>query len=235
MKRWKLVVAILLLPLVVCGNSYLDSRTDYYPAARVKLGLNVASSGGLDDTTASRLFNEAATLILPINRGIKRITEIVMTYQENTYGLDTTLVGIEAVWTDSAYRMKSLKHLPISLWNDMVHKTAAGTDNFLLSRPSFYDYTDSQLIVGPVHTGNRYDTLKIMGWHRLADVDTMTTPTLVPEKYRHAILYHMVWNQARARQYPQAFVESVFLELNGELAKWRKTMTQGGAIVPTGQ
>lgn len=202
MRLW-LVVCLVLLASPLMAESWLDERGDYYEHVRVKFGLVTASSGGLSDTVASRLFNEATTLVLAVNRAVKRLTTIPTSIYENTYELDSTLIDIETVWLDSAGVVKPMKFLPVKNWHDQFHGNTDGTPNPLLSRSSYYDYTDSLIFIFPTPSQTRIDTLNILGWHRLPDVDTVTAPTVIPEMYRLAIVYHMCWNQARARGDPR--------------------------------
>lgn len=227
MKRWLLL--FMLLASTTMADSWLDSRADYYIAARMKLGYTTASSGLLSDATGSLLFNEAATLILPINRGLKRLTTITTSYHENTYALDTTMVDIETVWIDSSGTVKVLKYLPIGLWGEQEHDDADDTRDFDLTRPSYYDYTDSVILVHPAPGQTRVDTLTVMGWHRLPDVETATVPTVIPEMYRLSILYHMVWNQAKARHDPRT--EVFKNELVMALGQIGLKLTRGGQVV----
>jgi len=218
---------ILLYAIPVQAASWLDARDDYAVAARVKLGIATGSTAYLSDSTASLLFNEAATLILPINRGIKRITQIVTTTYQDTYTLDTTLIGIEAVrWTkrDSS---KPLVYLPVSQWSQAHNETLDKKKT--LNRPSFYDFTDSLIVLYPSPTHPTGDTIEIWGWHRLGKTDTDTLPTQIYERYRLAILYHMVWNFAKSRQDPRAaeFKEELQLALTGIGMKM-----VGEAVVP---
>jgi hypothetical protein len=168
----------------------------------MKLGVTTSSSGYLNDTTGALAYNEAVTAILPINQGVKRITKIVLTYQQDTYPLDTTLIGIIGVRWSKADSAKSLRYVPVNMWAEQEHNTTIGKSG-LLKRPSFYDYTDSLLVVFPPPTLTTGDTLEVWGWHRLAHVDSNSVTTQIPEKYRVAVLYHMVWNIAKARQDPR--------------------------------
>ena len=233
MKHWLLfLLFLMLLAPSVSAGSWLDTRTDYYTAARVKMGFKTTSTGALTDTAASLLWNEAVAMILPVNRGIKRLTTIVTSYRESTYALDSTLIDIEAVWFDSVGIIKPMKYLPVRFWRDQPHINADGTPNPFLARPSFFDYTDSVLIIYPTPGQTTKDTMTVMGWHRLADVDTVTVSGVIPEMYRLAILYHMVWNHAKARGDNRvgAFKEELSLALNQIGLK----LTRGGQVVADG-
>lgn len=227
------VLLVLLLTSSALGNSYLDSRTDYYVAARLKLGLTTASSGSLTDTAASGFFSEAVTAILPLNRGVKRLTTFTTTYHEDTYELDSTLTGILAVrWTKND-STKSLRYLPIELWGEQEHDKTTGKPK-KLHRPSFYDFTDSLIILYPAPSKfGTADTIEIMGFHRVADIDTQSTPTVIPEHYRISILYHMVYNAALAGQDPriQFFREQLVFQLQ----RIGLSLTPGGAVVSSNQ
>ena len=229
MKRWLLIFMV--LGITAQADSWLDSRTDYYVAARVKLGLDVAESGLLNDTTASFLFNEAATAILPIHRGVKRVTSFVTSYRESMYAFDSTLVGIQSIWWAKNDSIKPLAYLPLGSWDKQTHRTTFGKTGFE-ARPSYYDQTDSVVIIYPPPVRTTADTIKILGWHRLPDIDTTTAPTLIPERYRLAILYHMVWNQARARHDSRApdFREELIFALSQIGLK----LTDGGEIAKSG-
>ena len=230
MKRIVAIITVLLLAVPSFANSWLDTRDDYAVAARVKLGL-ASSSAALSDTTASLLFNEAATLILSAKKIVRRVTSITTSYHQYMYALDTTLTGIEAVWVDSAGIIKTFSYMPISSWGQQQHSQTDNTDNNTLSKPSFYDYTDSLLLIypTPAKPNSLADTLKVLGWHRIADIDTVATPTLIPEQYRIPILYHMVWNHAKSRGDPRTpeFKE----ELVWALSQVGLLLTPGGNVV----
>lgn len=230
MKR--LLVVLLLFATSAFGNSYLDSRADYYVAARQKLGFPVASSGGLTDTLASAFFSEAVTAILPINKGIKRLTTFTMSSGEDTYAYDSTLIGILNVRWVKRDSSKVLHYMPMRLWGEQEHKSTIGQKRFLL-RPSFYDYTDSLILLHPSPTkSGAFDTIEIMGFHRLPDADSDATPTEIQEKYRISILYHIVYNVAQSGQHPmtQLYRE----ELNMQLKRIGLSLTPGGSVVPSG-
>jgi hypothetical protein len=72
------------------------------------------------------------------------------------------------------------------------------------------------LVVYPVPSYPGGDTLEVWGWHRLGNTDTDTLPTKIYERYRVAILYHMVWNFAKSRQDPRT--EIFYNELQWALA-----------------
>ena len=226
MKRLILLL-VLLGTIPVQAASWLDARDDYAVAARVKLGIATGSTGYLSDSTASLLFNEAVTAILPVNRGIKRITKIVTSVYQDTYALDTTLIGIEGVRWTKRDSVKSLMYLPVSKWNQPHDETGGQTST--LNRPSFYDYTDSLLVVYPCPSYPGGDTLEVWGWHRLGNTDTDTLPTKIYERYRVAILYHMVWNFAKSRQDPRTQI--FFDELQWALVNIGMKMI-GEAVVP---
>jgi hypothetical protein len=200
--RKLILFLILLCAIPVQAASYLDSRTDYYSALRTKFGVITSTSGYAGTTTCSLLFNEAVVAILPINQGIKRITKIVTSYKQDTYALDTTLIGIDYVRWTKADSVKSIEYLPASMWSRQAHKTTDGQDGYL-KRPSFYDRTDSLIVLFPPPTNTTPDTIEIWGWHRHATADTDTLPTEIPERYRLSVLYHMCWNLAKARQDPR--------------------------------
>ena len=229
MKRW--LILFLLLPMTISANSWLDARADFYVAARVKLGYATANSAPLTDTTGSLLFNEAVTLILPINKGVKRVTKIVTAYHQTAYGLDSTLVDIESVFLDSSGFVKPMKYIPIGNWADQEHRGTDGGSSQNLTRTSYYDYTDSLIFIYPVPSQNRKDTLNIIGWHRIADVDIATVATQIPEMYRIAILYHMVWNHAKARYDKRTGVFKE--ELSLALGRVGLKLTPGGGVVKT--
>jgi len=63
----------------------------------------------------------------------------------------------------------------------------------------------------------------------LGNTDTDTLPTKIYERYRVAILYHMVWNFAKSRQDPRTQI--FFDELQWALVNIGMKMI-GEAVVP---
>ena len=234
MKRLTLVILILGIPGVVSAGSWLDTRAKYYTAMRMKLGYVATASGLAPTAHCSLLWSEAASIILPINKGIKKLTEVVTSYRQATYTLDSTIIDIEAVFYDSSGMLKPLEYLPIKLWGKVPHLETGGTPNPELARPSFYDYTDSVLLIYPTQTGHTWkDTLTIVAWHRLDGVDTVTVSRDIPEQYRAAILYHMVWNHAKARKDSRA--EEFRAELALALSQIGLKLLAGGQVVEAGK
>ena len=198
MKKW--LVIFLLLASSVSAGSFLDTRTNYYQQTRRKLGYEIGSTGLLSDTVAHCLLSEAVSAVLTPSKGLKRLTFITTTFEQNKYALDTTMIGIEDVWWQKNDSLKILKPIPISLWDTQEHKTTKGQKLGYLKRPSFYDRTDSLLVLFPIPTQPVGDTLWIKGWHRFGDIDTTTSLVIIPEQFRLPILYYLTWSAADARQ-----------------------------------
>lgn len=233
MKRILIAVLLVLVASQLMAADVLETWDDYRVAMRRKLGYDTAATGLLTDANAAAFIREAVVQIVPLVQARKQITSVVTTYKNYTYALDTTLTGILAVWWSKNDSIKVLKYVPINSWSEQEHKKTSGESVPFLQRPSFYDYTDSLLLVYPSPSLNFGDTLRIKGLHRISSVLTDSTLSEIPQKYRMPVLNYATWVAAVARTDPHA--TTLFQLLNWSLSKIDMTITPGGQVVPATQ
>ena len=224
------VVALLSLVSPAMAADVLETWEDYSVAARRSLGYDTVSTGLLTDANARAFIRVAVVQIVPIAQSRKEITSVVTTYKNYTYALDTSLTEILSVWWSKNDTVKTLRFMPVSRWHLQEHKKTGGGNDPLLKRPSFYDFTDSLLLVYPAPSAVFGDTIRIMGTHRIRAVLTDSTLDEIPQIYRPAVLNYVTWSAANARQDHRS---SSFFDLLGwSLAHLGRSIKPGGQVAP---
>jgi len=172
---------------------------------RSELSYEGSSSGPKSDTLLNTYIR---TAIVVVNYTIdakttRQVKALARSTQE--YGLDSTVnilsAQIKITGTDS---IKTLVYAPRELWSEQKHvSTEPGKNKGLLAVPSFFDYTDSSIALFPTpsKTGAP-DSLILLVVQRQPDIDTLSSLTLFPRKYRVAIVMYATYMVARAIQHP---------------------------------
>jgi hypothetical protein len=147
---------------------------------------------------------EAIATVNPMVMG-RKVTDTIapLRYQENTYAVDSHLVGIFSVSWLKYDSTKSLLAVPRSQWYQQDHKTTMGHSDGYLRRPSYYDYMDGCLVIHPAPTVVG-DTLIVTGWSRVSNLSNSAYVSMIPQQYRPAILEYAAWKVAEARGLPMA-------------------------------
>jgi hypothetical protein len=233
MKKLLLLFIFLLIPVGLRAADVLETWDDYSVAARRSLGYDTVSTGLLTDANARAFIRVAVIQIVPISQSRKEITSFITTYKNYTYDLDTSLTKILSVWWSKNDSIKTLLYKPISQWSLQEHKATTGDNNPLLKRPSFYDFTDSLILVYPAPSDVFGDTIRIMGTHRIRSVLTDSTLDEIPQIYRPSVLNYITWSAANARQDSRS---SSFFDLLGwSLSHLGRAIKPGGQVVPANQ
>ena len=196
MRRLLIAAIVLVLCGSVLADDFLDSREDYRIQIRRKLGFTTSSSGAATDGNLDAFVSEGVAYTMPLIRSSKQEQTFVTSYETASYALDTTTIGVEAVWIKHRDTIKVLVPLPIAEWGEKTHEYTRGQKLSRLKRPSYYDWTDSLLYLFPVPT--RGDTVHVMGWHDLGDITTDTLLTSIPQQYRVVVLNYATWKCALA-------------------------------------
>lgn len=192
----KILIALLLLAGSANAGQFLETFSEVRAQARAKLNIN-STSAYLTDSTANQYIREGMLFVNPMMMYDKEVKATVTTFKQNTYTLDTMFVGLISIEMSKNDSVKTLKYVPRGQWYEQyVEKTTGktGYDKW----PSFYDYSDDQLFLYPTPT-RAGDTVKMYGWQKVGDVDTVSTLTKVPEKYRLAVMFYVAYAAADAR------------------------------------
>jgi hypothetical protein len=237
MKRLLFLVLLVLCAGSLGATDFLSTQDEYQTQMRRKLGSDTGSTGYLTDDNANAFIREGMFQILPITGARKQITSHVTARSTYAYRLDTTLVDIVGaflVYTEGhTVVIKPLKYVPVSEWAEQEHRETGGKESEALQRPSFYDFTDTLILICPTPFSKAGDTIHIMGWHKMDDIDTQTNFSAIPTKYRTAILNYATWAAAFARTYPRA--TTLFNVLGWSLSKIGMAITSEGQVVPANQ
>lgn len=200
MRRWLVAIMLLSLAGSAQAGQFLETFDEVRAQARAKLNI-LSTSAYLTDSTANQYIREGMLALNPMVMYDKEVKTTVTTFKQNTYSLDTMMIGLISVEFSDGDSVKTLKYVPRGLWFEQyTHKTGGKTGYEKL--PSFYDYSDDQLFVYPTPT-RAGDTIKMYGWQKVGDLDTVSTLTKLPEAYRIAILHYVVYAAAEARSDPR--------------------------------
>lgn len=202
MKKLLILLTILLLvPMGLRADDYLDSLPDYARQIRRNLGASEGATGYVSDTTANEMLRLAIFTVNSAIRGVK--TEMIDTtiFQINSYTLDTTIVGISSIRMSFGDTLKALSYAPISTWRTALVELLKTQAMPLDKRPFLYDYIDGTLLVFPTPVIGG-DTLKIITWRKVPSITTIDSLSIMPQKYRSAVLFHATYMIAKGKQHP---------------------------------
>lgn len=202
----KIIVLFLLLAGSAQAGQFLETFAEVRAQVRAKLNINSTSSF-LTDSTANQYIREGMLVVNPMVMFDKEVKTTVLTFKQNTYSLDTMLIGIISAEISRSDSVKTLKYVPRGEWyNQYVAPATAGKIGYE-KWPSFFDYSDDQIFIYPTPTNpNLTDTLKIYGWQKVGSIDTVSTMTKMPEAYRVAVLDYVIYVAAKARSHPNTML-----------------------------
>jgi hypothetical protein len=202
MRKLILVLLLLLVPSLVIGGS-LDSTRNVRVAARRALGVDT-TGGGLTDANANYFIQEALVMHDPVLRGNVVEWVFTTTYNEYQYSIDSNIIGIISAQIEKGDVVKPLLPIPIAGWDQMKHKSTKSKKD-LERYPSYYDWTDDYLFLFPVPTreNSDYDTVRVIGYRNVAEVDTIVDLSHLPERYKLAIRKYVTWQAALANSDPR--------------------------------
>lgn len=212
-----ILVAILLCPSAFAGQ-YLSTFSAVRAQARAKLNVS-SSSAYLTDSTANQYIREGIIFINPMVMYDKEVKTFTSTFKQNTYSLDTMMIGVISVEFSKNDSVKTLKYVPRDMWFDQYPRSTVGEKGWE-KFPAFFDYSDDQIFIYPTPT-RVGDTMKIYGWQRVGDIDTVSTLAKLPEAYRIAVMWYVIKEAAKARTDPrtasfeQSFAEAVAVVNSG--------------------
>ena len=205
---------LLVLPSVLKAADILETFADYSYMLRRAFHQDTANRDFLDDTTANQFVRFAVVTLMPVLRADKAVFTDSLIYAKSAYLLDSTLLGITAVYWFSVDSVKVLDRVPMSLWKLHYQKLLKDADKALHRRPYFYDYTDDTLFIYPTPVING-DDIRIVGWRKIPSLAAVDSLVNIPQKFRAPIFHYAAWLVARARQHPllgeykAAYVESM--------------------------
>lgn len=231
MKRLILML-ILMLALTAGATDLFSTYASVRQYIRTELGYSSSSTGPLSDSLLNVYIRIASVTTNPVIQAREVEKSILCADGQNHYTLDSleSIISVEWAMNDS---VKSLLFVPRELWHEQSHKFCkAEKDNSWLAYPSYFDYSDSLLFVHPPPDRGS-DTIKILGVERTPDIDTASTLTRFPRKYRVAIAMRATADVAQAITSPKTAV------LEGKFEKYMAkigaaTHQRGVARVPAG-
>jgi len=196
MKRIGYIIVLMLLPCLVHAGGFLGTIENYRDQIKRRLNVKTSSTAFISDTVANQFIREAVVTMMPAIRADKTVWTITTTYKQNAYSLDSTVLGISSVEWSKNDSVKSFVPVPRAKFYEMEHRETAGQKNGYDRRPSYYDYIDDQIFVYPPPTVVG-DTIKIVGWQKVVNIDTATDLSAIPQVYRPAILTYSIYLIAR--------------------------------------
>ena len=204
------------------AGDFVGSFAEYRKAIKRKCGIDMSNTAWLPDSTMNDFVKEAVAAVNPIVMGRKIIDTIAsILSQENTYEIDSNMIGVFSVAWRNGDSVKSLVPVPRTLWHQQPHQTTIGQIDGYLKYPSYYDFIDGYVSVFPVPriSGDTVgDTLNgafvVTGWSLVPDLTSGASISLIPQQYRATILEYATWKVAEAKQHPLAAgFRSNFFEL----------------------
>lgn len=229
--RRLIFLLLLLLPVgASAADELFNNMDDALIYMRQTLGYTTASSNALSDSAGRFFLRSGIVTINPIIRGDKVEWVFTLTYHQNAYAIDSNIIGVLSVEWKKLDSVKSLVYVPRAMWYNMEHQSSKGQRG-RLARPSYYDYNEDYLYLYPVPTEKTgaYDTIRVLGYRSVSDLDTVTSLTFMPEAYRVAVVKWAAWQAARARQHP--LTESLRLEYLEQIAVINRIFHGMGAPV----
>lgn len=205
MKRLLLIMAM----LVLCGSVraatvtgiYLDSLRNYRVQVLIYLNIDTTNTTYVTTGALDHLIREAIVTNMVLMRCDKTIDSTTVTkFRQNTYALDSLMLGVSSVEWSKNDSVKALMYVPRSHWYEMEDRSTVGQKNFA-ERPSYYDYDDDRVYLFPTPTVVG-DTIMITGWQGIGTIDTISAFSSIPQKYRAPIARCAAWLVVKAKQHP---------------------------------
>jgi len=218
----KKIIFLLVLGLATTSWSldYGDSFLQYRNQIKRKLGHDTASVEP-NDSIYNYMIREAVIKVMPIIRAGKKSFSFVTTYRSNSYALDTTVNGVFSLYWSKNDSIKTLIKAPMEEWYKLMKsdETILSGKKGYQSRPTYWDYRDSTVILFPTPTRSgdtiRYDAyIKVIG---IGEDDNLSS---IPQKYRVVIVEYATYLMAQILQHPNVttykkdFSESVAILTN---------------------
>jgi len=196
------VLFVFLLFINGGGADFLGTFDNYNDQIHIKLGLATSETSLLSDTNCNQFVREAVIATMPYIRGDKVVLNVTTTYRQNTYSLDSTLLGISAVFWSKNDSLKVLKYTPIENWGEVIKTETSGKQNGYDKRPSSYDYIDDKLFVYPTPTYPYGDTLHVVAWRKVPDIAAYDSLSVIPQQFRNPILLYATYLAAYSMGHP---------------------------------
>lgn len=230
----KRAIVIFLLMLAASANS-TDLFATYASVreyVKSELGYSSSSTGPMSDSLMNVYIRICAVATnAPLQ--MREVEKSIITGDKlNKYVLDSLASIISVEWSKND-SVKSLVFVPRELWFEQEHKSCRGTEATGWNRyPSYFDYSDSLLFIHPPPDGGS-DTIKILGVERYPDIDTATTLTMFPRKYRIVLAMRAARDIGLAIQSPLAGpLDTKLKEYKAEIGA--ATHQRGAIRVPAG-
>ena len=199
---WRTLI-VLALTIGVANASFLDAFSSYRTQIRMRLGFATTSTA-LTDTLLNTCLRQAVVQVNNEVGGYRVVRTILTAPSTYSYPLDSTIAPENVSVRMPGQVLKPLRFRERSGWDSVLHTATVGQKDPLLQRPSYYDFTDTRLFVYP--PPYLVDTLEIVGIQRVQGLDTLSTLTQIPERYRTLIFLYATQLVAQSRQHPMFIV-----------------------------
>ena len=199
-KKYLLIAIIILLASTNCfsGDPYLSGFDEIKQHVLMNMGWDISNSTLVGDSAFNMFIRMAVCEVSDYLRGDESSEIITSVADQNTYTLDSTIIGIWAVnmnWGDST---KALIHYPMDKWEELVsNKTLEGKSGYQ-ARPTYYDYDQDNIYLYPTPVVNS-DSIMVRHWKEVSGLGSLDSIPNVDMIYRTTIVRHVVWNIALAR------------------------------------
>lgn len=196
----KLIIVFLIL---LCGNvlsaDFCETFEEYRRQIKRKMHLDTASTA-ISDTTLNHFIREAVIKVMPLIQAIKSTDSFLTVHRQGVYSLDTTVVGVLNVEWSKNDSLKTLIYSPKEVWHEKELKTLSGFKGYD-SRPSLYDYIDNTIYLYPIPFRNG-DSMRVSVYRKLNSISASDSLSLIPQKYRVAVLEYATYITASSLQSP---------------------------------
>lgn len=195
--HWLIIALVLALSAGVRAD-ILDSLSHYRTAIRMRMGFATTSTA-MSDTMLNTMIRLAVVRVNDEIKGYRVERTITLSGGVSTYNLDSTItpLSVDIRRSDSS---KSLAYVPRPQWSEQAHQQTIGQKDWTLKRPSYFDYIDGKLFIGPPPWIT--DTVKIVGLQQVRNLQSVVTLTQIPERYRELIYLRALTLVASSRQHP---------------------------------
>ena len=208
------VFMVLFLAATVNAADWCATFSGYATEARSRLGVLSSNTTYVSDTIINQMIREAVIEHVNLLRAVKKIYTDTTVYNRFTYSLDSGLSGIISVRFISEDSLKSLTYMPRETWYQLNISPTDEAGGYA-SLPSYYDYSETKLFIYP-RPSTHGDTIEIDGWRKIPSIAASDSLSVIPQKYRPAILSYVVYRVALSKQHP--FVQLFFSEYQKSLA-----------------
>ena len=189
---------VILLATSVWSADYADSFSEYRIQVKNALGVSTSNTTWVSDTTLNDMIRQAVIAVGPIVKSKKETFNIITTYQQAAYDLDTTVVGLITVYYEKNRNVRTFLYAPKESWYQIFKDE---TDKDFTSDPLYYDNIDDKLFLYPTPSKNG-DTIKYEAFTKVNSISALDSLSTIPQQYRTAILDYVCYRVAVLKQHP---------------------------------